>query len=154
MSDALSPPPGTSPSAQQIAVDTRVVFSRLRRRLRELTGEESGIPAGQSSVLARLAREGDASSSELARRERVRPQSMATIVAALESAGLVARRPDPADGRKQLVALTERGRAHREESRGAAHAWFTRVLDERCTEEERQTVLRALALLATVADAP
>jgi DNA-binding MarR family transcriptional regulator len=32
-------------------------------------------------------------------------------VAALEDAGLVARRPDPEDRRAQLVALTERGRA-------------------------------------------
>jgi DNA-binding MarR family transcriptional regulator len=32
-------------------------------------------------------------------------------VAALEDAGLVARRPHPEDGRAQLVAITERGRA-------------------------------------------
>ncbi len=48
--------------------------------------------------------------SEIARLTRVRKQTTAQAVAQLERAGYVERRPDPADGRAQLVFLTARGK--------------------------------------------
>jgi DNA-binding MarR family transcriptional regulator len=47
--------------------------------------------------------------SELAKRARVRKQTMAQAVDELERAGYIERRPDPKDRRGQLVLLTKRG---------------------------------------------
>ena len=88
------------------AVELRVVLGQLVRRLRV----EHRFPVAQATVLGRLDREGPLTTSALAARERVRPQSMAATVAELNSAGLVGRRPDPDDGRQVLIELTELGR--------------------------------------------
>ncbi|MFL6141431.1 MAG: MarR family winged helix-turn-helix transcriptional regulator [Labedaea sp.] len=52
---------------------------------------------------------GGISVSELAELARVRKQSMAQAVEALERSGYVERRPNPVDRRSRLVFLTERG---------------------------------------------
>ncbi|MFE6286427.1 MarR family winged helix-turn-helix transcriptional regulator [Streptomyces sp. NPDC057877] len=150
-----------SEDALQAASDIWVVFGRLRRKLRALEAAEDpgGRDAGrepsppQSSVLRRLARNGPASASELAAAEGVRPQSMAKTVIALEEAGLVSRSPDPGDGRRQLVSLTDRGHERREGERLARQAWLARALREHGTEEEVRAVITAMALLDKVAQA-
>ncbi|NEA44788.1 MarR family transcriptional regulator [Streptomyces sp. SID10815] len=83
----------------------------------------------------------------MAAAEGVRPQSMATTLAALEQHGLILRSPDPADGRRQLVTLTEDGRERIEGNRQVRAEWLTRALDDRFTEDERQTLIEALALM-------
>src|SRR5215213_1008035 len=93
------------PSTADLAHELRDTIGRLVRRLRL----EPGPPAPQLTVLSRLEREGAASVSDLAAAERMRPQSMAQTVGDLERAGLVARRPDPADRRRQFVELTAAG---------------------------------------------
>lgn len=50
---------------------------------------------------------------DLAIRAGVRKQTMAQSVARLEQAGYLERRPNPRDGRSQLVVATERGRSVR-----------------------------------------
>jgi DNA-binding MarR family transcriptional regulator len=59
--------------------------------------------------------------SELARLARVRKQTIAEAVAQLEQAGYVERRPDPRDGRAQLVFLTPRGEGVRPITHTAGH---------------------------------
>jgi DNA-binding MarR family transcriptional regulator len=94
-----------------------VGYQRLRRRLRAVS-EPEGLTPSQRSVLSRLDQQ-PATASELAAIERVRPQSMATIVAGLEELGLVQRADDPSDGRRRIVSLTGQGaawvRGHRRE---------------------------------------
>lgn len=72
---------------------------------------------------------------------------MAATLAALDRHGLIRRSPDPEDGRRQLVTLTEAGRARLEGDRQVREEWLARAFQDRCTEEERDTVLRALVLL-------
>ncbi|MET0602169.1 MAG: MarR family transcriptional regulator, partial [Baekduia sp.] len=103
-----------------LAHDLRETLGRLVRRLRA----EPGPPIPQLAVLGRLEREGPASVSELATAHRMRPQSMAQTVKELESSGLVARRPDPADGRRAIVELTPAGRASILASRAAREDWL------------------------------
>lgn len=139
---------GVPDSAVRAANDTRAVFSRLRRRMRELAGDGDLTPS-QTAVLIRLGKEGPASASALAAAERVRPQSMARTVAALEQAGLVERRPDPDDRRRRLLDLTAQGRVRVRGARRVREEWLVRALQERCTEAQRQTVIEAMALLDT-----
>jgi len=135
-----------SESAAQGARDIRVVFSRLRRRLRDLaTGDD--LTPSQTAVLTRLCKEGASSTSALAGAERVRPQSMAAIVAALEGHGLIQRAPDPDDGRRQVITLTTAGRKRAESDRQVREEWLARTLQDQFSERERRVIVEALALL-------
>jgi DNA-binding MarR family transcriptional regulator len=133
-------------SAAAAARDLRVVVSRLRRQLRGLAIDGDLTPS-QTAVLTRLWKEGASSASVLAGAERIRPQSMATIVAALEQRGLVERTPDPEDGRRQVVSLTEMGRQRAESDRQVREEWLARAIHERYSEPERRTILDALSLI-------
>jgi DNA-binding MarR family transcriptional regulator len=128
------------------ARELRVLFSRLRRRLRSLAIDDDLTPS-QTAVLTRLWKEGPSSASALAGAERVRPQSMATIVSALEQRGLIQRTPDPEDGRRQVVSLTGAGRRRAESHRQVREEWLARAIQERYSEPERRVILDALSLL-------
>ena len=138
-------------SAVRAAHEVRAVVSRLRRRFRESSDPE-GLTPSQTSALGRLTKDGDASISDLAAAERVRHQSMAATVSVLEERGLVRRRPDPQDGRRQLMSATEAGRVFLADKRRAGEEWLTRALAERCGEDERRLVIEAMALLDRVAE--
>ncbi|MEU5565130.1 MarR family winged helix-turn-helix transcriptional regulator [Micromonospora musae] len=138
--------PAISAEAVRAAHELRVVFSRLRRQLREVA-DRNGLTPSQVSVLSRLATGGPASASDLAAAERVRPQSMAAILAPLIEQGLIARTPDPTDGRRQLVSLTPAGQARVAGDRQAREEWLARALQERYTDAERAAIVEALALL-------
>lgn len=143
-------PTGSADPADSAAVaarELRAVFSRLRRTLLAKIQGVSDLTPSQTAVLSRLIGEGPASPSALAAAERVRPQSMAATLAALEEHGLVGRRPDPEDGRRQLVSLTEAGLAWIADSRRAREEWLARALQEEFTEAERAAVLEALPLI-------
>jgi DNA-binding MarR family transcriptional regulator len=135
-----------APSSVRAARDLRVAVSRLRRRLVDVADTHELTPS-QLSVLSRLGKEGPASASDLAAAERIRPQSVAATLAVLEERALVIRRPDPGDGRRQLVSLSPAGTALFDDRRRHGEEWLSRALEERLTESERQTVIDAAALL-------
>jgi DNA-binding MarR family transcriptional regulator len=137
---------GIAESAAAAARELRVVVSRLRRQLRGLAIDGELTPS-QTAVLTRLWKEGASSASALAGAERVRPQSMATIVAALEQRRLIERTPDPEDGRRQVISLTIVGRQRAESDRQVREEWLARAIHERYSESERHTILDALSLL-------
>lgn len=137
----------TTTDAAPLAGELRVVLGRLIRRLRA----EHGFSLAQGAVLGRLDREGPQSVSDLAGKERMRPQSMAQTVSDLENEGLVARNPDPADRRRALISLTEGGRKLLSASRQRREGWLERAIEE-LPGEDRATVERAVVLLAHLAD--
>jgi DNA-binding MarR family transcriptional regulator len=142
---------GITESAAAAARDLRVMFSRLRRQLREVsTG--SDLTPSQTAVLNRLWKEGASSASVLANAERVRPQSMATILTGLAGHGLIRRTPDPDDGRRQVISLTTAGRRRAENDRQVREEWLARAMQERYSERERRVILDALSLLQRLTD--
>ncbi|KPI03239.1 transcriptional regulator, MarR family [Actinobacteria bacterium OK074] len=142
-------PDGVSDSAAGAARDIAVVVGRLRRRLREVAGDQDLTPS-QVSALTLIGKHGAATASALAAAEGVRPQSMAAILGSLDQHGLIRRSPDPDDGRRQLVTLTETGRARIEGDRSARREWLARAMQEKYTEDERRTIIEALALLERI----
>ncbi|MGW0052525.1 MarR family winged helix-turn-helix transcriptional regulator [Nocardia nova] len=140
----MSGKPAPTPAA--VAADLRVAVSRLLRQLRA-QAEGSDLTKSQSSVLIRLEQGGPATATQLAHAAGMRPQSMAKIVRALEEAGLIAGTPDPADGRKTVLDLTEAARDEFRTGRRAKEDWLTRVIEAQFTDAEIRQLADAVGLL-------
>ena len=91
----------------------------LRPHLKEL-----GLSPGQSKALRELAALGPLSQRELAEYYEINPAAVSRMLDALERNGFVTRRRDQASRRRDLVEITEKGRA--------AHGQW----EERCQELE------------------
>jgi DNA-binding MarR family transcriptional regulator len=79
------------------------------QRRREVT-DALGMSFGRSRALRRLARR-PMSMGELAAMLGIDPPNATTLVADMESQGLVQRKPHPTDGRAKLVEATRKGKA-------------------------------------------
>lgn len=121
--------------------DFALAIGLLVRRLRAASASRD-LSWTERAVLARLAREGPATISELARAESMKPQSMGATIATLEELGLVERRPHPTDGRQFNILLTEPGAALCEQTRTAKRTWLAEGIAQ-LSEEERQTLFQA-----------
>lgn len=118
---------------------------RLTRRMRAAAAQHE-LSLTESAVLARLDREGPATTAELARAEGMRPQSMSAAIAALEERRLIERRPHPSDGRQVHLTLTERGAAVRSSTRHLKRVWLAQATSS-LTDEERRILARAGQIL-------
>ena len=130
-------------NAPLIASDLRVVLGQLVRRLRA----EHRFPLSHGAVLGRLDRDGPQSTSDLAVAERVRPQSMAQTLGDLEADDLIMRRPDPDDGRRVLIELSDSGRRALEQDRRHREGWLARSIEEELSDEEQEVLAQAVVLL-------
>jgi DNA-binding MarR family transcriptional regulator len=132
----------------QVASDLRFVLGQLIRRLRA----EHRFPLSQGSVLGRLDREGPQSVSDLATKERVRPQSMAQTVSDLEADGLVERTPDPDDKRRALVSLTGQGLEALHADRRQREGWLAQAIEDDLSPAEKDLLRDAVELLRRLAE--
>jgi DNA-binding MarR family transcriptional regulator len=139
----------SSPAA--VAQRLRIFAGRLRRRLQDASSV-NGLSAPQASALARLVSSEPSSASQLAGAERVRPQSMAKTLAALHEQGLIRRQADAEDARRQLIFLTDEGRAYARGARASREEWLTGVFERRFTEAERLVIDQALTMLERVVE--
>ena len=144
-------PPNGAADATALAQELRGFVSKLKRRLRAQANVGDLTPS-QVGVLLRLERDGPQTTSGLARAEGMRPQSMRTIVGALQEADLVIGAPDPADGRQTNLMLSDACRAWLTAGRTARQDWLTAVLQDRLTPEERRQLGTVLPLLRRLAD--
>ncbi|MFC7533332.1 MarR family winged helix-turn-helix transcriptional regulator [Actinoplanes sp. GCM10030250] len=97
------------------------VTRRLRHRTR-VALEPWNISPSQSRALGVLIGHGEMRLSALAEHLRIAPRSATEVVDDLQARALVERRPDPADRRATLVALTPSGVATGEAIRHARSA--------------------------------
>ena len=125
-------------------------IGRLSRRVRAQAASHE-LSLSEASVMARLAREGAATTAELARAEGVRPQSMGATVAALEERGMVERTPHPTDGRQVNIELTAKGVAVRKSIGDAKRTWLAQAIS-RLEEHERETLFAAGSLMERLAN--
>ena len=138
------------PDVTEVAAALRVSIGLLLRRMRQVRPDgELSLP--ETSALARLERSGPATSSALAKEEQISPQSMGATLAALEARGLVARQPDPDDGRRAVLTLTGAGQQVLRDKRSARVAQLARALSNGFTPAELRQLHAAAPLLERLA---
>jgi len=126
----------------EIAIsDLTHTIGLLVRRVRAAAASHE-LSLTEAAVMGRLAREGPATTADLARAERMKPQSMGTTIAALEEMGMVARKPHPTDGRQVNIELTVKGAAVRKNVVDAKRTWLAQAIGQ-LDEEERETLFKA-----------
>jgi DNA-binding MarR family transcriptional regulator len=114
---------------------------------------ECGLSMARTKVLMRLREQGPTRQSVLAAHFGLAPHSITDIVDGLERQGLAARRPDAADRRAKLVAITDAGEA----CLAVASATRERLLKQifgALSQEDRDTLVRLLDILDDAARPP
>jgi DNA-binding MarR family transcriptional regulator len=140
-----------SVDVDEVAAGLRSVVGLLVRRLRE-TPSSGELTLSERSALSRLDHGGPATSSALAKVERISPQSMGAIVRALQARGLVERKPDPADGRQVLLSATEDGRELIGQRRTERTARLAAALAAGFTQAELAQLATAVPLIQRLAE--
>jgi DNA-binding MarR family transcriptional regulator len=134
------------PEPAEVAAALYVSIGLFLRRLRRApVQDELAMP--EISALERLERAGTASPSALARAEQITPQAMGFTVAALEGRGLVQRRPDPDDGRRVVMSLTEAGRQFVSNKQSARTEQLAKALADRFSRAELEILMAAAPLI-------
>jgi DNA-binding MarR family transcriptional regulator len=126
-------------------------FWSVAQRLREVSQETLApfdITPAHLRALRALNRHGTMRLSELSDHLHIAPRSTTEVVDALESRGLVRRRPDPGDRRATLVEVTEHGADVLAAIRAARGTEAGRVFG-RLSPSDRAELARILGQLRT-----
>ncbi|WP_374109025.1 MarR family winged helix-turn-helix transcriptional regulator [Streptomyces sp. CC228A] len=106
-----------------------VFLRRARAQSGELAREvHPDLEPAAYGLLVRLDEAGEQRATELAGYFGVGRATMSRQLRGLEDLGLIARTPDPADGRASLVRLTDEGRARFRQVRDGRRARYVRKL--------------------------
>jgi DNA-binding MarR family transcriptional regulator len=135
--------------ADEIAEDARALRTSLTRIQRRLRAERIDARAGLSSysALGCLYRGGPMSAGELAAAERLQPQSLTRILAALEEQELITRAPDQADLRRSRLAITPLGLDVLRRNARHQEAWLGQAIAKNLSATERGLLRLAVQLL-------
>ncbi|MFD4876631.1 MarR family winged helix-turn-helix transcriptional regulator [Streptomyces sp. NPDC058420] len=101
----------------------------------------------ERSALAWLDRGGPAASSAMAREAQITAQAMGATLNGLRNRGLVERRPDPEDGRRVVLTVTDAGRQALKDKRNARAELFARALTSGAFTQAEVEQLAAVAPL-------
>jgi len=130
---------------EQVGERYLAVHHRMFRAVNdEMSG--CGLSMARTKVLRRLREQGPTRQSVLAADFELSPHSITDIVDGLERLGMAERRPDPADRRAKLVAITDVGRAAVDVANATRERLLTQIFGA-LDEADRATLLRLLASL-------
>ncbi len=101
--------------------------------------------------MARLTKDGPATTADLARAESMKPQSMGATIASLEEMGMVERKPHPTDGRQVNIELTAKGMAVRKSAGDAKRTWLAQAIGQ-LDDHERETLFAAGEIIQRLAE--
>ena len=138
------------PDVGDVAVALRDSIGLLLRRMRQQR-PDGALTLPEGAAMTRLNRAGPTTSSALAKLEQISPQSMGATLAGLEARGLVARRPDPDDGRRVVLSLTDAGQQVLRDKRDARTRQLAEALSARFTPDEVRLLAGAVPLLERLA---
>jgi DNA-binding MarR family transcriptional regulator len=126
-------------------IDFTQSIGLLMRRVRAAAASHE-LSLTEAAVMARLDKDGPATTADLARAEGMKPQSMGTTIAALEQMRMVERKPHPTDGRQVNIALTAKGAAVRKSAKDAKRTWIAQAIAQ-LDEQERVTLFKAAEII-------
>jgi DNA-binding MarR family transcriptional regulator len=135
---------------REVAAAIQVSVGQFKRRLQQAQ-VPGDLSASEISALARLDRGGPTTPSALAKLERITPQSMGATLGGLEGRGLVARRPDPDDGRSVVLSVTDLGLELLRSRRSARTEQLATALSVGFSQSELATLLSAAPLIERLA---
>lgn len=142
------------PQVTDLSGDLQRVLSKLFSVLRRgdtRTPNGADLTLAQLSILLTLLDTGPIRMTELAARERVRTPTTTVAIRRLEKLGLVKRSRDPSDLRAVLVEVTPEGLVQHREALAHRRAYLASLL-AKLSDEERETLARALVPLERIAD--
>ena len=135
--------------------DLLALFTQASKLLRETADEamsRHGVRVGQHIVLTVLWEEDGLTPGEIARRLGAATPTIVNTATRMEEAGLVVRRPDPADARLVRLYLTPRARSVRgavRDARAELERQATATLTAAEQEHLRSALTKIIAQLRT-----
>jgi DNA-binding MarR family transcriptional regulator len=133
------------------ATELRESIMALTRQLRRHRSD-NGLTLSQQQVLGEVSRAGVTTPAELATRMDVRVQSLTDAINELESRGLVARRTDADDRRRQLIEVTDAGADLLASDRAERDQWLNAAMRDTLTDLEFDLLMLVAPVLRKLAD--
>jgi DNA-binding MarR family transcriptional regulator len=127
--------------------ESMMAVTRQMRRHRP----DHGLTLSQMELVGEVSRTGVTTPAELANRLQVRVQSLTDSINELVSRGLIARRPDETDRRRQLIELTDAGSALLDADRADRDAWLHATMRDTLTPLEFDLVMLVAPVLRKLA---
>lgn len=130
-----------TPTAKASTTGCGLLFARIAR----MTGQALGrsldavkMSGHEFAILNRLEQGGSAHGRELSRALRLHPSNLVALLDQLELDGLIARRRDPRDRRRQLIKLTPTGTKRLRLAEAAVAEAESELLSPLDAEERRE----------------
>ena len=134
------------------ATELRESVMALARQMRRHR-PDNGLTLSQMEVLGEVSRTGVITPVELAARMHVRVQSLTDSINELATRGLVARRADPADRRRQLIEPPPAGTTLLADDRAERDAWLDASMRDNLSRLEFDLLMLVAPVLRKLADA-
>jgi len=118
-----------------------LLFARIARMSGQALGrslDALGMSGHEFAILHRLEQGGSAHGRELSRTLRLHPSNLVALLDQLELDGLIARRRDPSDRRRQLIKLTPAGTRRLRSAEAAVAEAEGELLSPLTAEEGRE----------------
>ena len=135
------------PDVNEVAAALRISIGLLRRQLGQVE-TDSGLSLPEVAAMARLERGGPTTAADLARAERISPQSMSNTLCGLKDRGYIETKPDPTDGRRVVLSATSEGLAALWQRNKARTEWLGAALAAEFSADELRQ-LQSIAPLIT-----
>ena len=145
MSDVIS-----TRSTKSAATELRESMMAVTRQMRRHRPDH-GLTLSQLELLGEVSRTGVTTPAELGVRLHVRVQSLTDSINELVTRGLVSRRPDETDRRRQLIELTPAGTALLEADRAERDAWLHSTMRDNLTDLEFDLLMLIAPVLRKLA---
>lgn len=133
------------------ATELRESIMALTRQLRRHRSDND-LTLSQQQILGEVSRAGVTTPAELALRMQVRVQSLTDGINELESRGLVERRTDAEDRRRQLIEVTAAGAELLTIDRAERDQWLNDAMRETLTDLEFDLLMLVAPVLRKLAE--
>lgn len=135
---------------QSAATELREAMMAVTRQMRRHRPDH-GLTLSQMELLGEISRTGVTTPAELGSRMHVRVQSLTDGINELVGRGLIVRRPDESDRRRQLIELTAAGTDLLKADRAERDAWLQATMRDNLSELEFDLVMLVAPVLRKLA---